>query len=152
MRITAKADYAVRAMCELATRSGEGPVKGDVLAAAQGLPLKFLENILGELRRFGLVSSQRGADGGYWLGRPADQIRLADVIRAVEGPLADVRGARPETLEFSGAAEGLRDVWLAVRVSLRRVLEQVTIADVATGNLPPFVADLVADPEAMTPH
>ncbi len=152
MRITAKADYAVRAMCELAVRAGDGPVKGDVLAEAQGLPLKFLENILGELRRFGLVSSQRGAEGGYWLGRPADQIRLADVIRAVEGPLADVRGARPETLEFSGAAEGLRDVWLAVRVSLRRVLEQVTIADVASGKLPPFVADLLADPEALLPH
>ena len=95
MRITAKADYAVRAMCELAARSGTGPVKGDVLAAAQQIPLKFLENILGELRRFGLVASQRGADGGYWLAKPADTIKLADVIRAVEGPLADVRGQRP---------------------------------------------------------
>jgi Rrf2 family protein len=152
VRISAKADYAVRAMCELAARVGAGPVKGDVLAAAQKIPLKFLENILGEMKRSGLVASQRGADGGYWLARPADAITVADVIRAVEGPLADVRGQRPEVLEFSGVAEGLRDVWLAVRVSLRSVLERVTIADVASGDLPPFVADLLTDPDAFVPH
>jgi len=152
VHLTAKADYAVRAMCELATHAGEGPVKGDVLAEAQGLPLKFLENILGELRRFGLVSSQRGAEGGYWLARPAGEITMAQVIRAVEGPLADVRGARPETLTFDGAAVGLRDVWLAVRVSLRRVLEAVTIEHVITGTLPPAIAELLADPDAFISH
>jgi Rrf2 family protein len=152
VRISAKADYAVRAMCELAARTGSGPVKGDVLAASQKIPLKFLENILGEMKRSGLVASQRGAEGGYWLARPAEAIAVADVIRAVEGPLADVRGQRPEALEFSGVAEGLRDVWLAVRVSLRSVLERVTIADVASGDLPPFVADLLTDPDAFLPH
>jgi Rrf2 family protein len=152
MRISAKADYAVRAMCELAQRSGTGPVKGDVLAESQRMPLKFLENILGEMKRSGLVASQRGAEGGYWLARPADTISVADVIRSVEGPLADVRGQRPEVLEFSGAAEGLREVWLAVRVSLRNVLERITVADVASGELPPFVADLLGDPDAYVPH
>ncbi len=139
-------------MCELALRSGAGPVKGDVLAEAQHIPLKFMENILGEMRRFGLVASQRGAEGGYWLARSPDTITVADVIRSVDGPLADVRGQRPEALEFTGAAERLRDVWLAVRVSLRAVLERVTIADVASGNLPPFVADLLGDPDAFMPH
>jgi Rrf2 family protein len=152
MRISAKADYAVRAMCELAARAGQGPVKGDVLAAAQKVPVKFLENILGEMKRSGLVASQRGADGGYWLARPADAITVADVIRSVEGPLADVRGQRPEVLEFSGPATHLREVWLAVRVSLRSVLEQVTIADVAAGQLPGFVGDLLEEPDAFVPH
>jgi Rrf2 family protein len=152
MRITAKADYAVRAMCELAARAGRGPVKGDVLAASQAIPLKFLENILGEVKRAGLVASQRGADGGYWLARAPDRISVADVIRAVEGPLADVRGQRPEVLAFDGAAEGLRDVWLAVRASLRNVLERVTLADIASGELPMFVSELLDDPEAHVPH
>ena len=152
MRISAKADYAVRAMCELAARAGGGPVKGDVLAEVQSMPLKFLENILGEMKRSGLVSSQRGADGGYWLARPADQISIADVIRAGEGPLADVRGQRPEVLEFSGAATELRDVWIAVRASLRAVLEHVSVADVASGNLPPIVVDLLDQPDAYLPH
>jgi Rrf2 family protein len=152
MRITAKADYAVRATCELAARAGQGPVKGDVIAAAQHIPLKFLENILGEMKKSGILASQRGAVGGYWLARPADQITVADVIRAVEGPLADVRGQRPEVLEFEGAATALRDVWLAVRVSLRSVLEQVTVADIARGELPDLVADLLRDPEAFVPH
>ena len=110
MRISAKADYAVRAMCELAARAGQGPVKGDVLAEVQSMPMKFLENILGEMKRSGLVASQRGAVGGYWLARPAEQISIADVIRAVEGPLADVRGQRPEVLEFGGAATAARGV------------------------------------------
>jgi Rrf2 family protein len=152
MRISAKADYAVRATCELAARAGEGPVKGEVIAAAQGIPLKFLENILGEMKKSGILASQRGAVGGYWLARPADTITVADVIRAVEGPLADVRGQRPETLVFEGAATDLRDVWLAVRVSLRSVLERVTVADVASGNLPPFIDELLTDPDAFVPH
>ena len=123
-----------------------------MLAAAQRIPLKFLENILGEMKRSGLVASQRGADGGYWLARPAAAITVADVIRAVEGPLADVRGQRPEVLEFTGPAESLRDVWLALRVSLRDVLERVTIADVAEGDLPSLVPELLTRPDAFLPH
>ena len=127
-------------------------MKGDVIAAAQGIPLKFLENILGEMKKSGILASQRGAVGGYWLNKPAEEITVADVIRAVEGPLADVRGQRPEVLEFAGAAESLRDVWLAVHVNLRSVLEHVTVADVAGRDLPAFVADLLAEPDAFVPH
>ena len=152
MRVSAKADYALRAAAELAAAEGQGPVKGEQLARAQAIPLKFLENILLELRHAGLVQSQRGAEGGYWLARPADEITLAEVIRAVEGPLANVRGTRPESLEYQGTAEPLRNVWIAVRASLRRVLESVTLADVAHGELPASLDDLVADPEAWRPH
>ena len=152
MRVSAKADYALRAAAELAAAEGKGPVKGEQLARAQSIPPKFLENILLELRHAGLVSSQRGAEGGYWLARPADEITLAEVIRAVEGPLANVRGTRPESLEYQGTAEPLRNVWIAVRASLRRVLESVTLADVAHGELPASLDDLVADPEAWRPH
>ena len=152
MRVSAKADYALRAAAELAAAEGAGPVKGEQLAKAQSIPPKFLENILLELRHAGLVQSQRGVEGGYWLARPASEIRLAEVIRAVEGPLANVRGARPETVEYEGAAEPLRDVWIAVRASLRRVLESVTLADVARGELPASLDELVADPEAWRPH
>src|SRR5436309_12347299 len=114
MRVSAKADYAVRAAVELAA-SEAGPVKGERLAQAQDIPLKFLENILGELKHGGLVRSQRGTEGGYWLARPADQISIADVIRAVEGPLASVRGEPAETLGYSGSATPLNKVWVAVR-------------------------------------
>src|SRR5581483_1188386 len=105
MRVSAKADYALRAAAELAAAEGTGPVKGEQLARAQSIPPKFLENILLELRHAGLVQSQRGVEGGYWLARPAAEITLAEVIRAVEGPLANVRGARPESVESGGAAE-----------------------------------------------
>jgi Rrf2 family protein len=152
VRVSAKADYALRAAAELAAAEGKGPVKGEQLARAQSIPPKFLENILLELRHAGLVQSQRGAEGGYWLARPADEITLAEVIRAVEGPLANVRGTRPESLEYQGTAEPLRNVWIAVRASLRRVLESVTLADVARGALPSSLDDLVADPEAWRPH
>ena len=128
MRVSAKADYAVRAAVELAA-AGRGPVKGERIAEAQGIPLKFLENILLELRHAGLVSSQRGADGGYWLARPPEEIKLADVIRAVEGPLANVRGSRPETVEYAGPAAKLQDVWIAMRANLRAVLEELTLAE-----------------------
>jgi len=147
MRVSAKADYAIRATVELAA-SGDGPVKGDRLAKAQEIPPNFLENILVDLRNAGLVASKRGAEGGYWLARPAGEITLADVIRAVDGPLANVRGVRPEALAFDGSAEPLRDVWVAVRASLRRVLEHVTLADLAAGNLPGSVRELAADPDA----
>ena len=148
MRITAKADYAVRATCELAARAGQGPVKGDVIAAAQGIPLKFLENILGEMKKSGILASQRGAVGGYWLAKPAAEITVADVIRAVEGPLASVRGQRPEDIAYEGAAEPLQKVWIAVRASLRSVAEHVTLADIAADELPEHVATLASDPEA----
>jgi Rrf2 family protein len=151
MRVSAKVDYAVRAGAELAAAS-DGPVKGDRIAQSQQIPLKFLENILLDLKHAGLVQSQRGAEGGYWLARPADAISLADVIRAVEGPIANVRGLRPEQVEYEGAAEQLRDVWIAVRANLRAVLETVTLADVAAGRLPDTVAQIAADPEAWLPH
>ena len=147
MRVTAKVDYAVRAAVELAA-AGDGPVKGERIAEAQGIPLKFLENILLELKHAGLVQSQRGAEGGYWLARPPAEITLAEVIRAVEGPIANVRGERPEQVEYAGASEQLRDVWIAVRASLRAVLEHVTVADVASGELPTAIDKLAADPEA----
>jgi Rrf2 family protein len=147
MRISARADYAVRAAVELAA-AGEGPMKGEAIAQAQGIPLKFLENILGDLRHAGIVRSQRGADGGYWLARPADRISVADVIRAVEGPLASVRGGPPEEVAYGGAAESLARVWIAVRASLRSVVERVTLADVAAGRLPARISKLAEDPEA----
>jgi Rrf2 family protein len=148
MRISAKVDYAVRAMVQLAAASGDRPTKGDTIAQAQDIPLKFLENILSDLRHAGLVRSQRGAEGGYWLNRPADEITLADVIRAVEGPLASVRGQRPEDMSYAGAAESLSRVWIAVRASLRTVAERVTLADIAGGRLPEHVDALASDPEA----
>ena len=151
MRVSAKADYAIRAAVELAA-AGPGPVKGERVARAQEIPPNFLENILADLRNAGLVASKRGAEGGYWLARPAGEITLADVIRAVDGPLANVRGRRSEQVSYSGSAERLRDVWVAVRASLRAVLEQVTLADLARGELPASVEALAADPDAWAPH
>jgi Rrf2 family protein len=151
MRVSAKADYAIRAMLELAA-AGEGPVKADRIAQAQEIPVKFLENIMSDLRNAGLVRSQRGVEGGYWLARPAAEIALADVMRAVDGPLANVRGRPPEDVSYAGPAEPLRDVWIAVRASLRRVLETVTLADVAAGTLPVDVAALAADTDAWLPR
>jgi Rrf2 family protein len=147
MRVSAKADYAVRAAVELAVSDG-GPVKGERIAQAQDIPLKFLENILNELRHAGLVRSQRGAEGGYWLARPPEEITLADVIRSVEGPIANVRGEGPQDVEYRGSAAKLRDVWIAVRANLRAVLEEVTLADVARGELPEQVEELARDPDA----
>jgi len=148
MRISAKVDYAVRAAVQLAAADGDRPTKGDAIAQAQAIPVKFLENILSDLRHAGLVRSQRGADGGYWLNRPASEISVADIIRAVEGPLASVRGQRPEDIAYVGPAEPLSSVWIAVRASLRAVAEQVTLADIATGALPEHVKTLASDPEA----
>lgn len=141
MRVSAKVDYAVRALSELAA-GGDGPLKGDVIATRQGIPRNFMENILSDLRRGGIVRSQRGSVGGYWLAVPPDTVTIADVVRIVEGPLADVRGEPLEDLDYPGPASGLRDVWVATRASLRRVLEEVTIADVASGRLPPIVSEL----------
>jgi Rrf2 family protein len=147
MRTTAKADYAVRAAIELAS-AGEGPVKAEQIAEAQGIPLNFLENILAELRRAGIVQSRRGAAGGYALAQPPDQVSVADIIRAVEGPLANVRGISPDELEYPGSAGQLRDVWVALRSSVRSVLEQVTLADIASGRLPPHVVELTQAADA----
>ncbi len=147
MRISAKADYAVRAMVELAAAPDEKPVKAERVATAQGIPLNFLENILGELRHAGLVRSHRGAEGGFRLAKDASEITVADVIRAVEGPLASVRGAPPEESQYEGAAESLLRVWIAVRANLRKVVENVTVADIASGKIPRTVDKLADDPE-----
>jgi Rrf2 family protein len=148
MRISAKADYAVRAVVELAGAPDGRPTKAERVATAQGIPLNFLENILSELRHAGIVRSQRGAEGGFRLAKPADQITIADVIRAVEGPLATVRGGPPEELSYPGHAAELARVWIAVRKSLRAVVERVTVADVANARLPRTVVKLSEDPEA----
>ena len=149
MRITAKVDYGVRAAIELA--AAEPPtVKGELLAERQGIPLKYLENILADLRRSGLVASQRGAEGGYRLARPADTITVADIIRAVEGPLADVHGTPPEEIDYAGPARALQRVWIATRASLRSVLEQVTLADIVADRFPANVEDFLADPAMWT--
>ena len=147
MRVSAKADYAIRAAVELAV-AGDGPTKGDRIAQAQSIPSNFLENILVDLRNAGLVASRRGADGGYWLARPADELNLAQVIRAVEGPLVGIRGQRPEEVEYVGSATALQQVWIALRANLRKVLEHVTVADVAAGRLPADVVALTGAEEA----
>jgi Rrf2 family protein len=151
MRLSAKADYALRASVELASL-GDGHVKAEAVARAQAIPLRFLEQILLDLKHAGLVASQRGAEGGYWLARPPAEIALADVIRAVEGPLANVRGVRPEELAYEGPASALRDVFVALRANIRAVLEEVTLADVAAGELPDRVRELVRDDDAWAPH
>jgi Rrf2 family protein len=148
MHVTAKADYAVRAIIELANSSQGAPRKVDDVAQAQGIPVSFLENILTQLRSSGIVRSQRGPEGGYWLAQPADELNLANVIRAVEGPLVGVRGQRPEEIEYVGSAESLQQVWIALRANLRKVLEQVTVADVAAGKLPREIIALTREDEA----
>ncbi len=148
MRISAKADYAVRAAVELAAATDAKPVKAELIAGAQGIPLNFLENILSELRNAQIIRSQRGAEGGYRLARSADQVTIADIIRAVEGPLATVRGGRPEDAEYPGPASQLPRVWIAVRKNLRSVVELVTVADVANQSLPSSISTLADDPEA----
>jgi Rrf2 family protein len=146
VRTTAKADYAVRAAVELAAAGGQ--LTAEQIAQAQTIPGNFLENILRDLRRAGIVDSRRGQQGGYALARPADEISIADVIRAVEGPLANVRGHPPEDLEYGGASAKLREVWIALRANIRNVLEQVTLADVARGELPSHVENLTRDADA----
>ena len=148
MYISAKVDYALRVLLALAAAPAEIPLTGESLATAQGLPVKFVENTLVELRRAGVVASKRGPEGGYRLARPADEIAVADVFRILEGPLADVRGERPEDTVYEGPAEHLQEVWVAVRSALRLVLESVTLADVLSGELPTSVTDLLAAPDA----
>jgi Rrf2 family protein len=148
MHVTAKADYAVRAVVELAAGSQDAPRKVDEVAQAQGIPVSFLENILTQLRSAGIVRSQRGPEGGYWLAKPAAELNLAHVIRAVEGPLVGVRGQRPEEVEYQGSAESLQQVWIALRANLRKVLEHVTVADVAAGKIPKEISALTKQEEA----
>ena len=148
MRVSAKAEYAVRAAIELAASDGEQPVKKSVIVASQKIPSKFLENILAELRHAGLVESQRGADGGYWLTKPATDISVADVMRAVEGPLASVRSQRPEALEYEGVAEPLQKVWVALRQSIRDVLETTTLEHLVANQLPEPVTSELEIPDA----
>ena len=144
VRVTAKADYAVRAAVELAA-IGEGPTtKADDIATAQGIPVNFLVKILHELRLAGIVRSQRGPEGGHQLARSPSEISVADVLRAVEGPLAEVRGTPPESLRYEGHAVPLQRVWVALRTNVRAVLETVTLADLASGHLPADV-DALAD-------
>jgi Rrf2 family protein len=153
VRISAKTDYAIRATVEMAAASDGGRlVKAEAVADAQRIPLRFLLGILNELRHAGIVDSRRGAEGGYRLARPADGIAIADIIRAIDGPLANVAGTRPEALELTGSAAPLRDVWVSVRSSLRAVLEHVTVADVVAGSLPPEVVELTEDEDAWTPR
>jgi Rrf2 family protein len=146
MHIPAKVDYAMRALLELASR-GE-PATAESLADAQHLPTKFLTSILNELRRGGVVISRRGVEGGYRLSRPANQISVADVMRAIDGPLAEVRGLRPEMTSYEGSAEHLQDVWIATRASLRSVLESVTLDQIVADRLPARIARIVADPDS----
>ena len=149
MRVSAKADYAVRAAAELAAaQKEEAPVKGERLAEAQDIPLQFLEHILLELKHHGIVRARRGAKGGYWLARDPSEITIADVIRAVEGPLANIHENAPEELHYGGPAERLRDVWVAVRAALRSVLESVTLAEISGGDLPWRIEAILNDPEA----
>lgn len=147
MQISARADYATRAMLELAA-SSTPTMTAQALADAQGLPHKFLEAILADLRRAGIARSQRGADGGYALARPASEISIGDVIRAVDGPLAGVRGIRPEHVTYEGTAQHLREVWVATRAAIRSVLDELTLADVVSGELPEHVQKLLTAPRA----
>jgi Rrf2 family protein len=152
VRISAKVDYAVRAVAELASSADVRPVTAETVAVAQGIPLKYLLNILSELKHARIIQSRRGAEGGFQLARPADKITLAEVIRAVEGPLANVHEVRPEEIIYRGPAEPLREVWIAVRASLRAVLEQVTVADLANDTLPESVRQMALDPDAWAPR
>ncbi len=152
MQVSAKSDYALRAALELALAEDSKPLKGMWISESQDIPLKFLENILLELKHAGIVRTRRGAGGGYWLARPPEEVSLAEIIRAVEGPLANVRGEGAESLAYSGAAQPLREVWIAVRANLRAVLESVSLSDLASGELPASVRLLIQDPEAWVRH
>jgi Rrf2 family protein len=152
MRVSAKADYAVRAVAELAAAPEGGPVKGERLADSQDIPLQFLEHILLDLKHSGIVRARRGAKGGYWLAKPAEEVSIADVIRAVEGPIAHVQSAPPESISYTGSAKELQNVWIAVRASLREVLESTSLEDLVSGNLPDHVRELADDKDAWQPR
>jgi len=151
VRVSAKTDYAVRAAAELAASPG-GPVKGERLADSQDIPLQFLEHILLDLKHAGIVRARRGAKGGYWLAKPAEEVSIADVIRAVEGPIAHVQSAPPESITYRGSAVQLQSVWIAVRAGLRQVLENVSLAELVSGTLPPDVQALADSKDAWSPR
>ncbi len=151
VHISAKADYGMRALLELTASYLENPkqlVKGEAISKAQGVPVKFLEGILRQLRQAGIVASQRGAEGGYRLDRSPNEVSIADVVRALDGPLAAVRGQRPEDVEYVGPSEHLKEVWVALRAAMRDVLEHITLADVAANNLPAPISALLDEPGA----
>jgi Rrf2 family protein len=154
MRISAKTDYAIRAAVEMAARIPAGGadqrelIKAEAIADAQAIPLRFLLTILSELRHAGIVESRRGQDGGYRLARDPAEITIADIIRAIDGPLANIAGIRPEALDLTGSAAPLRDVWIVLRSNIRAVLERVTLADLVAGEIPPEVAALAEEPDA----
>lgn len=148
MRVSASLDYALRAMVELAAVPLGTPVKSDEIGTRQGIPSRFLAHLLAELRRAELVGSGRGYAGGYWLAVPAADITVADIARVIDGPLADVHGLSPELFGPPGVAAPTKELWIAVRAALRSVMEQVTIADLASGTLPASVAALLDDPDA----
>src|SRR3954469_971837 len=152
MRVSAKSDYALRALIELAGRKDGGPVSAEELGRAQEIPHGFLQAILADLRRAGVVMSQRGQSGGWRMARGAETVSVADVIRAVDGPLVSVYGLRPEAVTYNESAEVLQHVWIAARTSLREVFEHVTIESLASRNLPQDVLDLTVDDEAWKPH
>jgi Rrf2 family protein len=147
VRVSAKADYAVRAAIELAAGHDSGPIKGEQIADAQEIPLRFLENILGDLRHHGLVESRRGAEGGYWLSRPPDEITIGEVMRAAEGPLASVRGERPDELDYRGSAQPLQQVWVALRNNVWGIVDNVSLADVIADRIPTGVQSLGKKPD-----
>ena len=150
MRVSAKTDYAVRAAAELAA-SPDGPVKSERLADSQDIPLQSLEHILLDLKHAGIVRARRGAKGGYWLAKPAEDVSIAEVIRAVEGPIAHVQSAPPESITYRGSAEQLQTVWIAVRASLRSVLENTSLAELVSGTLPDHVQALADCKDAWEP-
>jgi Rrf2 family protein len=147
VRVSAKADYAVRAMIELVDGAEDKPVKGELVSSSQDIPLRFLENILSELRHAGLVQSRRGTDGGYWLAKPADSITIADIVRAADGPLATVRGEPADELDYAEDAKPLQEVWIALRANIREILETVSLADVVAGQLPDPVRNIASQPD-----
>jgi Rrf2 family protein len=147
MRVTARSDYALRAVAELAAAKGT-LLKREDIAARQDIPVEFLESVLLALKHDGIVQSRRGANGGFMLARPAGSVSLADVIRAVDGPMLDVRGDRAESVAYAGPAKRIKDVWVAVRASLREILEGTSVEDVVNGELPPAIVRLTRDPAA----
>ena len=148
MRLSAKTDYALRACTEIAARNGGKPASADEISARQDIPAHFLKDLLPELGRAGILESRRGRAGGWSLSRPADQVSVADVIRAIDGPLASIDGVQPQDLHYRGSARPYREVWVAVRSSLRSLLESVTIADVAAGELPELITTAADQPDA----
>jgi Rrf2 family protein len=155
MRVSAKADYALRALIEMAARAGGTevrPVSAEELGRLQEIPHNFLQAILADLRKAGIVHAQRGQAGGWRLAKAATTVSVADVIRAVDGPLVSVYGLRPEAVSYNERADALQRVWIAARHSLRDVFEQVSVADLAAGELPLPVARLTEDDDAWQPH